>query len=139
MAPFLRSFRVALPGLWVALAPALVAGCSAPETAQGSGQVLSERGLVDVDVQFEGPVVRGDNSLWVKLDAQTAPEAADLVAVDATMAAHAHTAHATAIVAQEGAFEVQGLDLFMTGRWQLELQLALGGEVDRASLPVDVP
>lgn len=139
MAPLLRSFRVALPGSLVALATALVTGCSSPETAQGSGQVLSERGLVDVDVQFEGPVVRGDNSLRVKLDAQTAPEVAELVAVDASMAAHAHTAHATTIMAQDDAFEVQGLDLFMTGRWQLELELAVGGEVDRASLPVDVP
>ena len=122
-----------------ALAPALLVGCSAPEEAPGSGTVVSERGLVDVDVEFEGPVVRGDNRLRVKLDAQAASGAAELVAVDASMAAHAHEAHATAIVAQDGAFEVQGLDLFMTGRWQLELALSVGKELDHASLPVDVP
>lgn len=135
----MRSLLVVFPGLLLVLALPLLGGCSSPDQARGSASVVSERGLVDVDVEFEGPVVRGDNRLWVKLAAQSAPDAAALVAVDASMAAHAHEAHAAAIVAQDGAFEVQGLDLFMTGRWQLELGLAVGKELDHASLPVDVP
>jgi len=134
----MRSF-LSLPALFLAVAPAVSAGCSAPDEARGSGKVVSERGLVDVDVQFEGPVVRGDNRLMVQLDAPAASGVAELVAVDATMAAHAHQAHAMTIVAHDGAFEVQGLDLFMTGRWQLELALTVDKEVDHASLPVDVP
>jgi hypothetical protein len=55
------------------------------------------------------------------------------------MAAHAHSAHAASIEADASGFEVDGLNLFMTGRWQLELQLAVGDQLDSANLPVDVP
>jgi hypothetical protein len=125
---------------WLGALPALLAlGCSAPDTAQGSGRVVSERGLVDVAVSFDGPVVRGDNRLFVELEPRSGDTALELLSVDASMAAHAHEAHARSIHEAERGFEVDALDLFMTGRWQLELELAIGDERDTATLPVDVP
>lgn len=117
----------------------LALGCSDPGAAPGSGNVVSERGLVDVAVKFDGPVMRGDNRLLVELASASGDGALRLLSVDASMAAHAHEAHAGSIHPADAGFEVDGLDLFMTGRWQLELQLAIGDERDSASLPVDVP
>jgi hypothetical protein len=90
-------------------------------------------------VRFVGPVERGENELFVELRPRTAVADAELLAVDASMAAHAHEAHAETIVASEGGFRVTKLDLFMTGRWQLELRVQVAEQVDSVSLPVDVP
>lgn len=126
-------------GSWFSILLLLALGCSDPGPARGSGNVVSDRGLVDVAVSFEGPVVRGDNRLRVELMAADGNEGLELLSVDASMAAHAHEAHAGSIRRTETGFDVEGLDLFMTGRWQLELELAIGDEHDSASLPVDVP
>jgi len=94
---------------------------------------------LDADVRFAGPVERGDNELFVELRPLASAGEAELLAVDASMAAHAHEAHAESIAATDAGFRVDNLDLFMTGRWQLELSVAVAGQVDSVSLPVDVP
>jgi hypothetical protein len=64
---------------------------------------------------------------------------ARLLAVDATMAAHAHEAHAEVIDETDAGFIATDLDLFMSGRWLVTLELSLADEPDQVSLPVDVP
>ena len=113
--------------------------CSAPAPAATTVTVTSEHGLCDADVRFVGPVERGDNELLVELRPLDVAVDAELLAVDASMAAHAHEAHAASIEATASGFRVAGLDLFMTGRWQLELAVALADQTDSVSLPVDVP
>ena len=120
------------------VATALV-GCSAPDPAETHVALVSERGLVDADVTIVTPVARGNNQLIVQLRPRAAPGEARLLAVDATMAAHAHEAHAEAIDETEEGFVATELDLFMTGRWLLTLELSLADEPDRVSLPIDVP
>lgn len=124
---------------WLLAAAALLGACSAPAPAATSVSLVSDRGLLDVDVRFPGPVVRGDNELFVALRARSEPGDAELVAADASMPAHGHEAHAQSIVAEDDGFRASGLNLFMTGRWQLSLGLALGDQADKVSLPVDVP
>jgi hypothetical protein len=129
-----RSLRALLLG-----AAALGVSCSAPQPAATSVSLVSESGLLDADVHFEGPVVRGNNQLFVALRARSEPGEASLTAVDASMPAHGHEAHAESIVAADDGFRVSGLNLFMTGRWQVSLALTLGEQPDSATLPVDVP
>jgi hypothetical protein len=134
-----RFKRVSLaPALALVFALACVA-CSAPEPAATSVTVASEHGLVEADVRFVGPVARGDNELFIALHPRTTMDGAELLAVDASMAAHAHEAHAGSIAVSDSGFRVAQLDLFMTGRWQLELSVAVADQIDSVSLPVDVP
>jgi len=114
-------------------------GCSAPDPAETSVSLVSERGLVDADIRIVTPVARGKNQLFVALRAHAAAGEARLLAVDATMAAHAHEAHAEAIDETDVGFVATDLDLFMTGRWLLTLELSLADEPDSVSLPIDVP
>ncbi len=115
------------------------AGCSSPEPTAERLSLVSDRGLLAADVSFAAPVARGNNELWVALTPLESEGEARLLAVDATMAAHAHVAHAEHIASVGSTFEVQGLDLFMSGRWQLELSLRISDADDTLSFPVDVP
>jgi hypothetical protein len=91
-------------------------------------------------VEFEGAVRRGDNALLVDFIA-LAPAAAmvQLVAIEALMPAHGHRASADRISIDASPFRASGLNLFMTGRWQVELDLRVGETEDFVSFPVDVP
>lgn len=116
----------------------LLFACSAPDPAPVSVQLVSDGGLVEADVEVTTPVVRGENQLLVALSPRGEGDA-ELVAVDATMAAHGHRAHAASISHTTSGFRVDALDLFMTGRWLIELELSVDGQPDSVSLPVDVP
>lgn len=121
------------------LALTALVSCSAPAPAETSVSLVSERGLVDADVTIVTPVARGKNQLIVQLRPHATSGDARLLAVDATMAAHAHEAHAEAIDETEAGFVATDLDLFMTGRWLVTLEVSLADEPDQVSLPVDVP
>jgi len=126
----------------LALAPALAAalvGCSAPAPAETSVSLVSDRGLLDADIRIGTPVQRGNNELFVTLHPHAADGAARLLAVDATMAAHAHAAQAELIDETPTGFHATKLDLFMTGRWLITLELSLADEPDSVSLAIDVP
>jgi hypothetical protein len=114
-------------------------GCSSAEPAETRLSLVSEQGLLDAEVRFVGPVERGENQLVIQLTPRAREGEARLLAVDATMAAHSHVAHAEQIDPTNSGFRVQKLDLFMTGRWQVELSLALSDSQDALSFPVDVP
>jgi hypothetical protein len=114
-------------------------GCSAPAPADTSLSLVSEHGLLDADVRITTPVQRGNNELFITLRPHGGEGVPSLLAVDATMAAHAHEAHAALIDVTDAGFHATDLDLFMTGRWLLTLELSLGDQADSASLPVDVP
>lgn len=125
--------------LTTAALTALLVGCSAPAPAETSLSLVSERGLVDADVRVATPVKRGNNELFVSLHPHEGSGAPSLLAVDAVMPAHSHEAHTTLIDQTDDGFHAAELDLFMTGRWLLTLELALDGEPDSVSLPIDVP
>ncbi|MDF3069106.1 MAG: hypothetical protein K0R38_4707 [Polyangiaceae bacterium] len=122
--------------VWLLLS--LLSACSAPEPAPATVQLVSDSGRVSADVEIVTPVVRGRNELYVELAPQDGARAA-LVAVDAAMVTHGHRSHAAKIEQEDRLFHVGSLDLFMTGRWLIELSLEVDGEADHASLPVDVP
>jgi hypothetical protein len=122
---------------WVPLL-LLLSACSAPEAAPVSVQLVSDSGRVSADVEIVTPVVRGRNELFVGL-APRSGSSASLVAVDAAMVTHGHRSHAADIEQDDDLFHVGALDLFMSGRWLIELSLEVDGEADHASLPVDVP
>jgi hypothetical protein len=127
--------------LAVVVASSALFGCSAPAPAETTVSLVSERGLLEADVSVSTPVARGNNELFVHLRplAQAADGPARLLAVDATMAAHAHEAHAQVIDEADAGFHAKNLDLFMTGRWLVTLELTFANEPDRVSLPIDVP
>lgn len=120
-------------------ASSVLFGCSAPAPAETTVSLVSERGLLDADVTVSTPVARGDNELFVQLRPHAADGPVRLLAVDATMAAHAHEAHAEAIDEADAGFYAKKLDLFMTGRWLVTLELSFADEPDSVSLPIDVP
>jgi len=117
----------------------LLAGCSAPAPADLSVSVVSDHGLVDADVRVASPVERGENDVFVELRPHSGGGDAQLLAVRATMAAHGHEASAAEIERTATGFHARELDLFMTGRWLLELELSLDEQQDTVSMPVDVP
>lgn len=117
----------------------VVLGCSAPAPAETSVSLVSERGLLDADIRVGTPVQRGNNELFVTLRPHATEGAPRLLAVDATMAAHAHAAQAELIDETPTGFHATKLDLFMTGRWLLTLELSLADEPDSVSLAIDVP
>jgi hypothetical protein len=125
-----------LPALLAACV--LVLGCGSPPAAPASVTLRSERGLVEASIGFDGPVRRGDNKVIAELWAPAGGEPR-LAAVNAYMVAHNHQAQAASIRSTDVGFEASDLDLFMTGRWQLELELTLDDQSDRISMPVDVP
>lgn len=124
---------------WSKLLPLLLVACSSPNPAELSRSLVSDQGLLDVDVRIASPVRRGDNELFVELRPHDGSGHVSLRAVNATMAAHGHEAHATTVEGEAEAYHALGLDLFMSGRWQVELELALDERPDTVSLPVDVP
>lgn len=113
--------------------------CAGPTPAASSVERVSERGLITARVDFDGPIERGDNELLVELRALEGSARPRLLDVDAFMVAHTHRAQPAEIVATDRGFRVERLNLFMTGRWQLELGLELDAAADSVSLPVDVP
>jgi hypothetical protein len=117
----------------------LLFACSSPAPAELSLSLVSDRGLIDADVRIGSPVRRGDNELLVDLRPHAGDGMPSLVAVTATMAAHGHTARAASVELTRDGYRATELDLFMSGRWQLELELTLDDQLDAASLPVDVP
>lgn len=129
----MKRFWLAVPAL------SLVWGCSSSEPAATHLSLVSDGGLLNAEVSFVKPIARGENELLVELTPREPGGEGRLLAVDATMAAHAHVAHAEQIDETDAVFHAQKLDLFMTGRWQLELSLALSGTEDTLSFPVDVP
>lgn len=115
------------------------AACAEPAPLRGSAELVSDAGLVEARVQFVDPIERGDNALLVELTATQGPGSPRLLSVDAVMPAHTHQAHAGSIAASEGGFLASRLNLYMTGRWQLELELELADARDSISFAVDVP
>jgi len=116
-----------------------LAACSSPSAAPLSLSLVSDRGLVDADVEVVAPVRRGDNQLLVELRSHDGGGEASLVAVSATMAAHGHEARAGSVEHTASGYRVGELERFMSGRWQVELELLLDEQSDAVSLPVDVP
>ena len=128
--------------LALVVASSALFGCSAPAPAETTVSLVSERSLLDADISVSTPVARGNNELFVQLRPHALASTdgpVRLLAVDATMAAHAHEAHAEAIDEADAGFYAKKLDLFMTGRWLVTLELAFGDEPDSVSLPIDVP
>jgi hypothetical protein len=128
--------RPFLPAAFAAISFA----CGAAPSIEGAVTATSQSGLVQAHVQFEGAVRRGDNALQVDFVA-LAPAAATvkLVAIEALMAAHGHRANADRISIDAPPFRASGLNLFMTGRWQVELALRVDEAEDFVTFPVDVP
>jgi hypothetical protein len=117
----------------------LLAACAEPAASETSVDLISDAGLLAAHVQFAGPVERGDNALLVELSPTHGAGEPRLLAVNALMPAHAHEAHAARIERTPNGFRASELNLYMTGRWQVELTFELADSLDSASLPVDVP
>lgn len=129
-----------MPPFLPAAFAAVTLACGAAPSSEGTITATSQGGLVQAHIEFEGAVRRGDNALLVDFVA-LAPAAATvkLVAIEALMPAHGHRASADRISLDAPPFRASGLNLFMTGRWQVELALRVDEAKDFVSFPVDVP
>jgi hypothetical protein len=113
-------------------------GCSAPPDAGASLSGVSEQGLARADLRFEDGLRRGSNSLWTELESLSHAEPR-LVRVEALMVSHSHRAACDDIEKTSQGFHAPDLNLFMSGRWRLELELLVGAEPDSVTFAIDVP
>jgi len=100
----------------------------------------SSHGLVEAKIALDRPeIVRGPNDLSITLRAADDASLPVLISVDASMAVHGHHASASGIVSEGQTFRAVGLDLFMSGRWQVALGVELEGSSDLVEFALDVP
>jgi hypothetical protein len=141
-------FGLALLALLALLVPACVAAPSdaAHLSRENPLDQRSEQGLVEATVALEtAELSRGPNDFLITLhatagDAAASDVAPQLTSVEAVMAAHGHHAGAPSIVTDaNGAFRVEQLDLFMSGRWQVTLGVELEARSDSVDFALDVP
>jgi hypothetical protein len=140
-APFAgrRSFCSALitAGL-VSLASACVENSVEGPTLSGAEplELRAENSGMALSVALDGDaVVRGENAFLVRL---SDTEAA-LTAASAVMPGHGHDTASPSIELTDTEYRVTGLLLFMPGRWEVTLELEIGGTSDQAVFSVDVP
>ncbi|HEY3253473.1 MAG TPA: hypothetical protein VGJ91_05975 [Polyangiaceae bacterium] len=100
----------------------------------------SSHGLVEATVALESPeIARGPNDFSIGLRPLKGTALPVLTGVEATMAAHGHRASAPTIEGDDGTYRVVGLDLFMSGRWQVSLGVELEASSDVVEFALDVP
>jgi hypothetical protein len=146
-----RSVRSAVFLGLLALA-ALPACVSAPSDASSldDGQKLVQRSdadLVNATVSLTATTLeRGQNSFLIELQPTQDGGGADggsaaplLTSATATMPAHGHSVTASSIEQDGAAYRVEGLDLFMSGLWQVDLAVELGASSDHVEFSLDVP
>jgi len=128
------------------LSTALLGACvaSPTDTAQlTADQPLSQRsnhGLVEATVSLTQPeIARGPNDFSIALSATNGASSPLLTSVEASMAAHGHHASAVSIDSDGQAFRAVGLDLFMSGVWQIALGVELDDRSDVVEFSLDVP
>ena len=135
-----------VPLVAITLSYALLAACVATldDVAQlDADHALDQRsthGLVEATVALDGPqIARGPNDFSIALRAAQGSSSPLLTSVDASMAVHGHHVSASSIVNDSGTFHAAGLDLFMSGRWQVALGVELEDASDLVEFALDVP
>lgn len=130
----------------ILLSSALLAACvAAPgDTAQLNAEhpldQRSSHGLVEATVMLDGAAItRGPNDFSITLRAAESSNAPVLTSVEASMAAHGHYSKVTTILQEGETFRAVGLDLFMSGRWQIALGVELEDSSDLVEFALDVP
>ena len=122
-----------------------LASCvSSPDDAAElqAGAPLEQRsvhGLAMATVVLDAPsLVRGPNDFRVTLHAAGGAEPS-LTSAEASMAAHGHHTVTSDIVRTSSGYLVSGLDLFMSGRWQVTLGVLEDNATDVVVFALDVP
>jgi hypothetical protein len=140
-APFAqrRSFCSALiAGALVSLVSACVENGVEGPTLSGAEplELRADNSGMALSVALDGDtVVRGENVFLVRL---SDTEAA-LTSANAVMPGHGHDTASPSIELTDNEYRVSGLLLFMPGRWEVTLELEVGGTSDQAVFSVDVP
>jgi hypothetical protein len=141
--PTLRRF---LPLAAITLSSLLLAACVATpdDVAQlDADRALDQRsmrGLVEATVALDSPeLARGPNDFSIALRAADSEALPVLTSVKASMAVHGHHASAASIESDGQTFRAVGLDLFMSGRWQVALGVELEDSSDVVEFALDVP
>ena len=153
-----RAFLAPLALLALSAASGCVGAPTDTQALNGGNRVVqsSTSGLVQATVSLSAAILqRGQNDFLIELrssdsadaDAEPEPESdagsavgtPALVSAVATMPAHGHSVMATSIASEGSAYRVHGLDLFMSGLWQVDLGVVLGARSDHVEFTLDVP
>lgn len=98
---------------------------------------VSSRGNTVLELTPTAPIKLGKNMLRVTFPAD---EDAELVSASTLMPAHGHgSAPPTIEPAEGGGFMMRDLVFFMSGRWEVRLEIRVAGRDDEAIVAVDVP
>lgn len=118
----------------------LVTACGGEGFPAFEGEELSlQSGRVTATVAFDGGVpVQGDNVLLVTLEPTRPDATASLLGLDVLMPAHGHGTNPVVIVDAGDHYRVEELALFMPGRWDITLDLEVGGASEELPFTVDV-
>jgi hypothetical protein len=134
-----RSFCSALiAGALVSLVSACVENSVEGPTLSGAEplEIRAEKSGMALSVALDGDAVaRGENAFLVRLS----DTEATLTAASAVMPGHGHDTASPSIELTDTEYRVTGLLLFMPGRWEVTLELEVGGASDQAVFSVDVP
>jgi hypothetical protein len=152
--------RAASLGLLALVAlPACVSAPSDASSLNGGRQLVqrSDADLVSATVSLAATTLeRGQNDFLIELQPTQDSGSVDSGSVDggsvhggsdvpvltsatATMPAHGHSVTATSITQDGTVYRVNGLDLFMSGLWQVDLAVELGASSDHVEFSLDVP
>ena len=130
----------------ITLCSALLAACvSSPDDvarldAEHSLDQRSSHGLVEATVLLDNQeLTRGPNDFSISLRATEGKASPVSTSVEASMAAHGHYSKVSSIVQDGETFRALGLDLFMSGRWQIALGVELEDSSDLVEFALDVP
>jgi hypothetical protein len=96
------------------------------------------RARVDVTPVTDAVFKQGLSTLDVAITPLGGDGIATLEAAHPFMPAHGHGTSAPVVVAVDGGYRVEELNLFMPGRWEVTLDLTVDGFQDTAGFALDV-
>lgn len=115
---------------WLTLS-ALLLACG-PAASEDLAETRTERGIFQVQVDFDGPPFRRGRNAFTARAWDAAGRVAQLRSVVARMPSHDHSGVAAEVRWDGSAARVDDLTLAMTGRWEITLTFAEGSRDDAA-------
>jgi len=130
-------------GSWFVVVAAALIGCGETNSPNDAHrEVVGDSGILHFEIDADSPLSQGTNDLRISIhEAGTdAPVTGADVALFAVMPAMAHDSPDAPKVEEIGAgtYLARDVALPMPGRWEVHVQAARAGELDKATIAYDI-